>query len=150
MTSALGRVAQVILRILFVILLVLVGWLSLMPNPETVPGGMNFSRWIAEAVFGDISRADKVSHFIAYGVLAGTAVLGRIRLFGSVLITVLLVFAFSGAIELAQGFAGPRQRDAADLVANALGLLAGTLSATGLGAAVSAVGRHNEKARQGA
>ena len=55
-------------RSLFMFALLLVTILSLIPNPDDVPGGMDFTRWLASLLFGDATHSDKVAHFIAYGI----------------------------------------------------------------------------------
>ncbi|GGD08719.1 VanZ family protein [Aquisalinus flavus] len=115
------------MRVCFALLLVVVTLLSLIPNPDDVPGGPDFSRWLSGLLFGTEDYADKMSHFIAYGALGGTAVLAALRPFGRVVLLPVLLIAYSGLIEVLQGIGGARQADIADMLANAAGVTAGML-----------------------
>lgn len=123
------------MRVCFVLLLIIVTVLSLISNPDDVPGGPAFSRWLSGLLFGTEAYADKVSHVIAYGALGGSAVLAALKPFGGtfarVLLLPLLLIAYSGLIEVLQGMGGVRHADAADMLANAAGVTAGMLAAAG-------------------
>ena len=121
-----------VMRAVFVLLLVLVTVLSLIPNPDAVPGANAFSRWVAQLLFGDPLHGDKVSHFIAYGVIGGAGILAALKPFGRIWTLPVLLVAFSGLIEICQGLTAARQPDLADMVANAGGVSAGMLAAAGL------------------
>jgi VanZ family protein len=69
--------------------------------------------------------SDKIFHVIAYGLLSFFAVIQR-RSCRSVLIIMITIILFSGAIEALQPFTG-RSREITDLLANALGTLIGGL-----------------------
>lgn len=120
------------MRVVFFVLLALVTILSLIPNPDDVPGGPAFSQWLARLLFGDAGNADKVSHFIAYGALGFTGILAALRPLGRVWLVPLMLLAYSGLIELAQMAGGVRHGDLADMAANGLGVAAGMAAALGL------------------
>jgi len=119
------------MRVCFVLLFAIVTVLSLIPNPDDVPGGPAFSRWLSGLVFGTEGYADKVSHFIAYGALGGTAVLAALKPFGRALLLPVFLITYSGLMEIFQGMGGVRQADMADMLANASGVTAGMLVAAG-------------------
>ncbi|NHK29269.1 hypothetical protein FF098_015225 [Parvularcula flava] len=119
------------MRICFAVLLLIVTILSLIPNPDGVPGGPAFSRWLSGVLFGTEDHADKVSHFVAYGALGGTAILAALKPFGRALLLPVLLIAYSGLMEILQGMGGVREADMADMLANAAGVTAGMLVAAG-------------------
>ena len=119
------------MRICFVLLLAIVTVLSLIPNPDDVPGGPALSRWLSDLLFGSEAYSDKVSHFIAYGALGGTAVFAALKPFDRALLLPVILIAYSGLMELLQGMGGVRQADMADMLANAAGVSAGMLVAAG-------------------
>ncbi len=83
-------------------------WLSLTPSPPKV----------------DIEQGDKVAHFLAYGTLAfWFCTLYRTR--GTRLAYVAGFIAMGAALEFLQGWTGIREFEIADMLANALGVLAG-------------------------
>lgn len=114
-----------VMRVCFAGLLAAVTILSLIPDPDDVPGGPAFSRWLSEFFLGNEAHADKVSHFIAYGALGGAAVLAAFRVMGRALLLPVLLIAYSALLEVAQGLGGMRQADAVDILANAVGVTAG-------------------------
>ncbi|WGF87119.1 VanZ family protein [Marinivivus vitaminiproducens] len=71
---------------------------------------------VAESVPG----TDKLHHFLAYGALAGTALLFARSPVGLIAAAIGTVLA-SGAIEILQGYVPNRQPDVADLAANGVG-----------------------------
>lgn len=125
-----ARPVMLTMRCVFFALLILIAVLSLIPNPDDVPGGSAFSRWVAALVLGSEAHADKVSHFIAYGVLGGAGILAALRPAGRLWVLAILLVAYSGLMEVLQGFTAVREPDMADMVANALGVVAGMASAS--------------------
>ncbi len=115
-------------RVLFFIAFIAVSVLSLIPDPDDVPGGMDITRWLAEFLLGDEAYADKISHFIAYGVLGGGVALGTVRLFGSMLVAAAAVMAWSGVLEFFQGLTSYRSNDFLDLMANVSGVTIGFIT----------------------
>jgi VanZ family protein len=74
-----------------------------------------------------IAHFDKVQHFVGYAALSGYAVMLFARLRTQALMA-LAVIGFGIALEVAQATLTPdRMGDAADVVANSLGALAGLL-----------------------
>ena len=112
-------------RIGFVLLFLVVTYLTLTPNPEDTEGGLAFTRWIAQALFGDEAFGDKVAHFIAYAALGGAAVIAELRIFGRMTVTILALAAYGLLLEGAQGLMGVRTPDLSDALANAIGALSG-------------------------
>jgi uncharacterized protein YfiM (DUF2279 family) len=121
-----------LMRGAFVLLLILITILSVIPNPEEVPGGMAFTRWIAQLLFGNPDYGDKVSHFLAYGALSGAGMLGFVRPFSRWLMLPIIVALYSAVMELLQAVIGVRSAEWADMAANVSGVMAGTLVAVGL------------------
>ncbi len=115
-------------RSLFMFALLLVTTLSLIPNPDDVPGGMDFTRWLASLLFGDATHSDKVAHFIAYGILGGGIILGAVRLLGSFIVCAIGIITWSGVLEILQGIISSRSTDPLDMVANASGVGAGLVA----------------------
>ena len=103
------KISSSLWRTLFVCALTVITMLSLVPvsHPPVV------------------ADFDKVEHVVAYGGLAYLMLRGfdaRYRLG-----LILLLIVYSGVIELLQGLSGYRYAEWADLVANAIGALAGWL-----------------------
>jgi len=69
--------------------------------------------------------SDKVFHFAAYGLLSVLALIQR-QSYRTALIVIIAIVLFGAMIEFLQPFAG-RQREAADLIANATGTMIGAL-----------------------
>lgn len=88
--------------------------LMLWPRP---PAGLDLTGW------------DKLNHAIAFAGPALAGLLARRRR-GVASAGLLLVglLAWGGALEVVQSFLPPRQGDAADLLADAVGLLVGALA----------------------
>ncbi len=135
-----------VMRWLFVLFLLITIVLSLVPTSEEIPAATDIFSWIALLIFGDASLSDKVSHFIAYGAVAGAGTLGLVRPLGRHYILPLLLFSLSGALELAQGLVSYRVPDWLDLLANGTGVLSGTISALVL-IYISDIGVPKQKAR---
>ena len=114
---------------LFFVLLLVVTILSLIPNPESVPGGSWFAEFLAKLFLGDAHHADKINHFIAYGGLAGCAALAGFRLFGKQTLLLVALILYSGGIELAQGLTSQRHPDWLDMIANSSGVVCGYIAA---------------------
>lgn len=112
-------------RALFAILLVLVSYLTVTPNPEDVETGMGIARWLAAALFGDAGLGDKLAHFLAYAALGASAALARLRVAGRAAVAVFALALYGAALECVQAFVAPRDADIADAAANALGAAAG-------------------------
>ena len=120
------------MRVCFALFLAVVTVLSVIPDPEEVPGGMALTRWLAALLLGDPEMSDKLAHFIAYGALAGAGLLGLVRPFSRLLaLPVCLVF-YGIAMELAQGVVGQRAPEWADILANVVGIGAGSVAALSL------------------
>jgi VanZ family protein len=82
---------------------------------------------VATGSLVSIAHFDKVQHFVGYAALSGYAVMLFARLRTQALMA-LAVIGFGIALEVAQATLTPdRMGDAADVVANSLGALAGLL-----------------------
>lgn len=112
-------------RAAFMVLALLVGWLTLTPNPEDTQSGFALAQLIAEIVFGDPALTDKVAHFLAYAALGTLAFWSRLSLAGRAWAAPLALTAYGALLEGAQGLGGVRAMDGADAVANGLGAIAG-------------------------
>lgn len=100
-------------RALLALLFVAITWLALVPNP---PAAVT-TGW------------DKTNHLLAFGSLAFTSVWAlwpRPRQW-PLLVVALLIYGCG--IEVAQGFLPPRSADAADVLADGLGIALGLLLA---------------------
>ena len=92
----------------FLLILVVITLLSLLPPRSTV----------------DLGNKDKLSHFVAYSVLATNALL--IRVFRSnTLLLILCLVVFGGLMEFFQGFVPGREVSTWDMAANSGGVLIG-------------------------
>ncbi len=99
---------QKIVFFCFLLVLVVITLLSLLPPRSTV----------------DLGNKDKLSHLVAYSVLATNALL--IRVFRSnTLLLILCLVVFGGLMEFFQGFVPGREVSTWDLVANISGVLIG-------------------------
>lgn len=112
-TSSLLRFSRILLLLLLLCWAVFIVWLSLIPHPEKVVG---FKVW------------DKVSHVVAYAVLAllMAQVLLRYDLFRrhAWCWTSVAAWSFGLLIEISQGLlTRSRKASFADLVANTCGIL---------------------------
>ena len=113
------------IRWLFAGLVILVTLLSLTPNPDDLPGGMEFTRWLAALLLGDAAQSDKVGHFLAYGTLAGAGVLGFVRPFSKLFMLPVILVLYGGVMELLQSRISVRVADWADFAANSSGVFIG-------------------------
>ena len=95
-------------RLVFILLLAALIWLSLAEPGDPGPGWLDFITW------------DKAKHFLAYLALCAVGLVAFPRMPLPVLFLALL--AQSAIIEAAQPYFG-RSREIADLVANLAGLL---------------------------
>lgn len=109
----------------FVVLFLVVTFLTLTPNPEDTQAGMEFTRWIAALFFGDDALGDKVAHFLAYGALGLSAFWARLAPLGRRIWAPLTLAAYGALLEGVQGAGGARTPEVEDALANALGALAG-------------------------
>ena len=105
------------------ILLVLITWLSL-GDPAEMPAGS--------------LGIDKLQHLTAYAVLAFPVALAKPRYW---YLWLLAMLCWSGVIEIIQPLVG-REKEAADLLANATGLLAGHAVANLLSKITSSTASH--------
>lgn len=116
-------------RSVFALLLLIVAVLSLLPDPPDIDLQTDIFSLIADWLLGDASAGDKVSHFLAYGVLAGCGVLAHILPKWRYILLGMCLLVFSGALEGLQGLGGVRHLSAGDLIANAAGIVAGLVAA---------------------
>lgn len=115
-------------RGVFALLLAIVTFLTLTPNPENTPSGFAIARLIAQWMFADPALADKVGHFLAYATLGLTASLGDLRLRGRRFLAVLAIAAYGAMLEFAQGAGGVRTGDMIDAIANTGGAVSAYLA----------------------
>ncbi len=126
---------------LFWALLGVVTVLSLIANPQEVPGGSFLTEWLAKLIFGDAMQADKINHFLAYGLLASMGRWGNVRLLQRVWLIIPLLLLWSGGLELLQGLTQSRQPDWFDMIANSAGVFLGYGAIFTLLAILSALGK---------
>lgn len=100
-------------RALLALLLAAVTWLALVPDP---PRGVS-TGW------------DKTNHLLAFAALAFTGVWAFWRRPRQWPALVIVLLAYGAGIEVAQGFLPPRSADAADVLADALGITIGLVLA---------------------
>lgn len=119
-------------RALFVVLLLVVTYLTLTPRPEDFKAGFELTKWLARRFFGDVVYTDKIQHFLSYGALGAAAALARIRLAGRGSFVALALALYGGALEGAQSFVATRQTDFFDALANGAGAGTGYVVAAAL------------------
>lgn len=112
-------------RGVFVLLLVIVTWQTLTPDPEETESGLAIARFLAELLFHDEKFGDKVAHFLAYASLGGSAAFAGLRVAGRQSLMVVLLAAYGGVLELIQGLGGVRVAEFADAISNSSGAIAG-------------------------
>ena len=110
-------------RTVFFLLLVLVTYLSLAPNPEGVESGKDFTEWLANVLFGGVVGADKFQHFFAYLALGGAFVMARFGGLITIVRGILFLAVLGGVLEVVQSFIETRDTNIWDAVANGLGAL---------------------------
>jgi hypothetical protein len=115
-------------RGVFALLLLIVTFLTLTPDPAKTPSGFAIARLIAQWMFADPALADKVGHFLAYAALGLTASFADFRLRGRRLFAMLAIAAYGAALEFAQGAGGVRNGDVIDAFANTSGALSAFLA----------------------
>ena len=116
-------------RGVFALLVCLVTWLTLTPDPDETKTGLAIARLIAQLLFHDAALGDKVAHFLAYAALGASAALGDLRIVGRRAPTVAALAAYGVFLEFMQGVGGVRVSDPADALANASGALTGCAGA---------------------
>ena len=115
---------QTFWRILLFLLLAAVAYLSLAAFPAGAVPGNKLTRMIASALFGDVSTADKVGHFIAYFSLGAAAFAAHVAR-RSLWLAPLLITLYGVALEGAQYFLTYRTSDIADAVVNGVAATSG-------------------------
>jgi hypothetical protein len=108
---------------MFLLLFVVVTYLTVTPNPGETEGAMDFARWIAEVLFGDALYGDKVAHFLAYGALGASAALAQVKIAQRPVVTVAALALYGASLEGVQAIGAVRQPELLDAFANALGAL---------------------------
>ena len=126
-------------RMLFGAVFVLITYLTLTPNPDEAEKGIAFVRYIAVFLFDDPSVADKIGHFLGYGLLGATAYWAQYLIFDRKRWIPLLLGAYGAVLEGVQGVGGVRSPELADALANAAGALAGFIGAFVLAKMISHV-----------
>lgn len=121
---------QLVSRIAFFLLAILVAYLSVGSFPSDAPPGNKITRMIATVLFGDTTHADKVGHFMAYVTLGAAAVFAALVRRPIWAPPVLLAF-FGAGLEGAQYFVDGRHPDLADAAVNGVGAVLGCLLAHG-------------------
>jgi VanZ family protein len=104
-----GAVAQRAWRVVALMLMVVVAYLALTPNPPHIPD----TGW------------DKANHFLAFATLAACGRLGFPTGIRRMALLVAGLIAYGGAIELLQLTVEGRMAEWADLLADTLGTLPG-------------------------
>lgn len=124
-------------RALFVVLCVIVTFLTLTPNPDDVQAGFNITRWLSEMLLGDPQRADKIAHFMAYGALGASACWAQLRVGAQRWGVVAALAIYGAALEGLQGLGGVRMAELSDALANSFGAVAGFAGAVILAFVIS-------------
>ena len=112
-------------RALFVLLLAVVTFLTVTPNPDDTEPGLAFTKWLASLFFGDSQYGDKVAHFLAYASLGASGALAQLKIAGRAAWFVLVLAVYGAVLEGVQGLGGVRDPELADAAANSAGALAG-------------------------
>lgn len=110
-------------RVVFVILFLLVTYLTVTPNPEDTKQGMAITRWLSSLIFGEAAFADKIAHFGAYGVLSFSALAAGLSVFGARVWTAVVLALYGALLEGVQGVMGVRTPEFFDALSNAFGAL---------------------------
>ena len=95
--------------------------------PSAIPGNA-LTRFIANLLFGDVSNADKVGHFIAYVGLGGAAFFAQIAR-RPIWLAPLLLALYGAALEGVQFFLAHRTADIVDAAVNGAGAAIGFAAA---------------------
>lgn len=117
-------------RVVFGVLLVVITYLTLTPDPVETEPGFAVTRYISDLFFGSAEYADKVGHCLAYGLLGLTAYWARIALFSKRWAVTIGLALYGVALEGLQGIGGVRSPEVADALANALGATSGFFGGT--------------------
>ncbi len=117
-------------RAIFAVLLAVVTFLTVTPNPVETETGYAITRWISSMLLGEAENADKVGHFLAYATLGAAAFWARLALFSKRWAAALALVFYGAALEGVQGLGGVRTPELADALANALGAFSGFLAAS--------------------
>ena len=112
-------------RIGFALLLLIVTYLTVTPNPDDTGQGFALAQWIAEVFLGNGSIGDKVAHFMAYGALGTSAFLAQLRERGRQFLVPLALAGYGVLLEFIQGLGGVRTPELADAIANGSGAIVG-------------------------
>lgn len=112
-------------RFVFAALFLIVSYLTITPNTETVEQGFDIAEWFSAMVFRTPEFGDKIAHFAAYGALGASALWAQLLMFGKKRWTPLLLAAYGAALEGVQAIGGVRSPELLDSAANALGAMAG-------------------------
>ncbi len=126
-------------RGLFVVLLGVVTYLTVTPNPDEAEKGFAAARFIAALLFGDPLLGDKVAHFAGYGALGASAFWAGITIFTRRRWTPLVLGVYGALLEGVQGFGGVRSPELADALANAFGAFSGFAGAVVLSIIIARV-----------
>lgn len=111
-------------RAAFIMLLVIVTYLSVAPNPESGGSGFFATKMVAAFLFGDAAYADKIGHFCAYAAL-GFAARFSVSTLRQWWPEAFMLAAYGVALEGVQYFLDARSADLVDAIANGLGAVAG-------------------------
>ena len=120
-------------RALFAMLFVLITFLTVTPNPDSVATGFDIARVIAGFLFGDPEYGDKVAHFAGYGALGVSAFWAEVFPGGKRWLTPILLGGYGAMLEGVQGLGGVRTMEMLDAAANGLGAITGFVLALALG-----------------
>ena len=123
------RMPVAVMRALFFVLLALVTYLTLTPNPDDTKEGFAVARWVANLLFGDAALTDKVAHFLGYAALGASAYWAELKLVSRRWATGAALVFYGVALEGLQGLGGVRSPEIADAIANGIGAAAGIAGA---------------------
>ncbi len=111
-------------RGVFALLLVLVTFQTLTPDPDNTEPGIAIARFIAELLFHDPRLGDKVAHFLVYSSLGAVAAFAHLEIADRRWMTIAALAAYGAFLEFLQGLGGVRVPEIADALANSGGVLA--------------------------
>ncbi len=114
-------------KIIFVLLFILVTYLSLTTRPETNESGAAVLRWLSALLFSVPDYADKIAHFLAYGALGFFAAGARFTAIDKIWILFIALSGYGVVMEYFQLVGGVRDPDFWDAMTNAGGAFFGIL-----------------------
>lgn len=112
-------------RITFIVLGMIVTYLTVTPDTDSVQSGFDVMAWISNFIFQTTDLADKVAHFAAYGALGFSGFFAQIVAANRTSWLAGALGLHGASLEGVQGFVAARSPEIADAIANASGAIAG-------------------------